>query len=162
MKLLKKISDNSKRKYNELKKKLNIKNNYIISFDMINNEKKILLKDNKKTKLIGSYNFYGIYNKDSQIWNWSNTIPEINISQIKYIEQLRLKAYVFEKNIDSSEVNLFFYQFLINDSMIIPNKYISLIIDLLLYLTDDIYMFTPVNSINNLQFIGLSKIDEIF
>jgi hypothetical protein len=61
MKLLKKISDNSKRKYNELKKKLNIKNNYIISFDTINDEKKILLKDNKKTKLIGDYNFYGIY-----------------------------------------------------------------------------------------------------
>lgn len=162
MKLLKNISENAKKKYNELKKKINIKSNYIISFDTINKEKKIVLKESKKIKLIGDFNFYGIYNKDSQIWSWSNIIPDVDFKQIKFIEELRLKSYLFEKNADSSEINLFFYQFLVNDSMIVPNKYISLIIDLLLYLTDDMYIFNPTNSINNIQFIGLKNILELY
>lgn len=162
MKLLKNISENAKKKYNELKKKINIKTNYIISFETINKEKKIVLKESKKIKLVGDFNFYGIYNKESQLWSWSNIIPEVDINQIKFIEQLRLKSYLFEKNSDSSEINLFFYQFLINDSMIVPTKYISLIVDLLLYLTDDLYIFNPTNSINNIQFIGLKNILELY
>jgi hypothetical protein len=162
MKLLKNISENAKKKYNELKKKISIKSNYIISFETINKEKKIVLKESKKIKLVGDFNFYGIYNKESQIWSWANIIPEVDMNQIKFIEQLRLKSYLFEKNSDSSEINLFFYQFLINDSMIVPNKYTSLIVDLLLYLTDDLYIFNPTNSINNIQFIGLKNILELY
>jgi hypothetical protein len=162
MKLLKNISENAKKKYNQLKKKINIKTNYIISFETINKEKKIVLKESKKVKLVGDFNFYGIYNKESQLWSWANIIPEVDINQIKVIEELRLKSYLFEKNSDSSEINLFFYQFLINDSMQVPNKYISLIIDLLLYLTDDLYIFNPTNSINNIQFIGLKNILELY
>jgi hypothetical protein len=161
MKLLEKIRKNSKDKFNKIKKKLNIKKNYTITFDKINKEPKLFLIENKKVKLVGDFKFYGIYNKDTQIWTWSNIIPDVLLSQIKYIEELRSKAYIFEKNIDSSETNVFFYQFLINDSMIIPEKYISLVVDLLLYLTDDIYIFEPTNSINNIQFIGLSKILEL-
>lgn len=161
MKLLKKISENSKKKFTQLKKKLNIETNYTITFDTINKEKKLVLKEDKKTKLIGDFNFYGIYNKDTQIWNWANIIPEVDMKQIKFIEQLRMKAYTFEKNNDSSEVNVFFYQFLTNDSMVIPSKYIGLIVDLILYLTDDLYIFNPTNSVNNVQFIGLSNILEL-
>lgn len=161
MKLLEKIRKNSKDKFNKIKKKLNIKKNYTITFDKINKEPKLFLVDKKEVKLVGDFNFYGIYNKDTQIWTWSNVIPDVLLSQIKYIENLRNKAYIFEKNQDSSETNVFFYQFLINDSMIIPEKYVSLIIDLILYLTDDIYIFEPTNSINNIQFIGLSKILEL-
>jgi hypothetical protein len=161
MKLLEKIRKNSKNKFNKIKKKLNIKKNYTITFDKINKEPKLFLIENKKVKLVGDFNFYGIYNKDTQIWSWSNVIPDVLLSQIKYIEELRSKAYIFEKNIDSSETNVFFYQFLTNDSMIIPEKYMSLIVDLLLYLTDDIFIFEPTNSIKNIQFIGLSKILEL-
>ena len=161
MKLLKKISENSKKKFTQLKKKLNIETNYTITFDTINNQKKIVLKEDKKVKLVGDFNFYGIYNKDTQIWNWANTIPDVDRKQIKFIEELRLKAYTFEKNNDSSEVNLFFYQFLINDSMIVPSKYVGLIVDLILYLSDDLYIFNPTNSVNNIQFIGLSNILEL-
>jgi hypothetical protein len=58
---------------------------------------------------------------------------------------------------------MFFYQLLSNDTMYIPNdKYFSLIIDLLLYITDDLYVFEPVNSIGNIQLIGLSKINELY
>lgn len=161
MKLLKKMSENSKKKFTQLKKKLNIETNYTITFDTINKEKKLVLKEDKKTKLIGDFNFYGIYNKDTQIWNWANIIPEVDMKQIKFIEQLRMKAYTFEKNNDSSEVNVFFYQFLTNDSMVIPSKYVGLIVDLILYLTDDLYIFNPTNSVNNVQFIGLSNILEL-
>lgn len=161
MKLLEKIRRNSKTKFDEIKDKLNIKKNYTIIFDKINNEPKLFIVEKKKIKLIGDFNFYGIYNKVTQLWTWSNIIPNVLLTQIKYIEELRSKAYIFEKNIEYSEINIFFYQFLINDSMVIPKKYISLVSDLILYLTDDIYMFDPTNSLNNVQFIGLSKILEL-
>ena len=161
MKLLEKIKKNSQIKFDEIKKKLNIKKNYTITFDKINKESKLFLIENKKIKLVGDFNFYGIYNKDTLLWMWSNIIPNVSLNQIKYIEEIRSKSYIFEKNVDSSKINIFFYQFLINDSMIIPKKYINLICELILYLTDDIFIFEPTNSINNVQFIGLSKILEL-
>lgn len=162
MKLLEKIRKNSKTKFNEIKKKINIKKNYTIIFDNINKEPKLFLIEIKKIKLIGDFHFYGIYNKNTQIWTWSNVIPDVLLNQIKYIEEIRSKAFIFEKNIDSSKTNMFFYQFLVNDSMFIPKKYISLIYDLILYLTDDIFIFEHTSSINNIQFIGLSKILELY
>jgi len=161
MKLLEKIRRNSKTKFDEIKDKLSIKKNYTIIFDKINNEPKLFIVEKKEIKIIGDFNFYGIYNKDTLLWTWSNIIPNVLLTQIKYIEELRSKAYIFEKNIEYSEINIFFYQFLINDSMVIPKKYISLVSDLILYLTDDIYIFDPTNSLNNVQFIGLSKILEL-
>jgi hypothetical protein len=161
MKLLEKIRRNSKTKFDEIKDKLSIKKNYTIIFDKINNEPKLFIVEKKEIKLIGDFNFYGIYNKDTLLWTWSNIIPNVLLTQIKYIEELRSKAYIFEKNIEHSKINIFFYQFLINDSMLIPKKYISLVTDLILYLTDDIYIFDPTNSLNNVQFIGLSKILEL-
>jgi hypothetical protein len=161
MKLLEKIRRNSKTKFDEIKDKLSIKKNYTIIFDKINNEPKLFIVEKKEIKLIGDFNFYGIYNKDTLLWTWSNIIPNVLLTQIKYIEELRSKAYIFEKNIEHSKINIFFYQFLINDSMVIPKKYISLVSDLILYLTDDIYIFDPTNSLNNVQFIGLSKILEL-
>lgn len=161
MKLLEKIKKNSKTKFDEIKKKINIKKNYTIIFDNINKEPKLFLIENKKIKLIGDFHFYGIYNKNTQMWTWSNVIPDVLLNQIKYIKEIRSKAFIFEKNIDSSKTNMFFYQFLVNDSMFIPKKYISLIYDLILYLTDDIFIFEPPHSINNVQIIGLSKILEL-
>jgi hypothetical protein len=161
MKLLEKIRKNSKDKFNKITKKLNIKKNYTITFDKINKEPKLFLVDKKEVKLVGDFNFYGIYNKDNQIWTWANVIPDVLLSQIKYIENLRSKAYIFEKNQDSSETNVFFYQFLTNDSMVIPEKYVGLITDIILYLSDDLCIFEPTNSVNNIQFIGLSKILEL-
>ena len=74
-----------------------------------------------------------------------------------------MKGYIFEKNINSSEVVMFFYQFLTNDSMFIPEeKYMGLIIDLLLYLSDDMYVFERPNSQTEIDLIGLVKINELF
>ena len=56
-----------------------------------------------------------------------------------------------------------FYQFLNNDNMFIPDeKYLGLIIDLLLYLGEDLYIFTVPNNENELQLIGLKNINEIY
>ena len=161
MNLLEKIKKNSKTKFDKIKKKLNIKKNYTIIFDNINKEPKLFLIENKKIKLIGDFHFYGIYNKNTEIWTLSNVIPDVLLNQIKYIEEIRSKSFIFEKNKDSSKTNMFFYQFLVNNSMFIPKKYISLIYDLILYLTDDIFIFEPPHSINNIQIIGLSKILEL-
>lgn len=163
MNLLKKITENSKKKFKEIKKKIDINKDYTFDFVFINKEPKILFLENKEKKLLGDFHFYGIYNNENKLWTWANAIPNTSMESIKYVEKLRLKAYVFEKMINNSQSILFFYQLLNNDSMLIPDqKYLALIIDLLLYLTDDLYIFEPSNSIGNLQIIGLCKINELY
>jgi len=163
MNLLKKISENSKKKFKEIKKKININKDYTFDFTIVNKEQKILFLENKEKKLLGDFHFYGIYNNENKLWTWANAIPNTSIDTIRYIEKLRLKSFVFEKMMNNNQSILFFYQLLNNDSMIIPDeKYLGLIIDLLLYLTDDLYIFEPLNSIGNTQIIGLSKINELY
>jgi hypothetical protein len=163
MNLLKKISENSKKKFKEIKKKININKDYTFDFTIVNKEQKMLFLDNKEKKLLGDFHFYGIYNNENKLWTWANAIPNTSIDTVRYIEQLRLKSFVFEKMINNNQSILFFYQLLNNDSMIIPDeKYLGLVIDLLLYLTDDLYIFEPLNSIGNTQIIGLSKINELY
>jgi hypothetical protein len=163
MNLLKKISENSKKKFKEIKKKININKDYTFDFTIVNKEQKILFLENKEKKLLGDFHFYGIYNNENKLWTWANSIPNTSIDTIRYIEKLRLKSFVFEKMMNNNQSILFFYQLLNNDSMIIPDeKYLGLIIDLLLYLTDDLYIFEPLNSIGNTQIIGLSKINELY
>jgi hypothetical protein len=163
MNLLKKISENSKKKFKEIKKKININKDYTFDFTIVNKEQKILFLENKEKKLLGDFHFYGIYNNENKLWTWANAIPNTSIDTVRYIEKLRLKSFVFEKMINNNQSILFFYQLLNNDSMIIPDeKYLGLVIDLLLYLTDDLYIFEPLNSIGNTQIIGLSKINELY
>jgi hypothetical protein len=163
MKILKKILENSKFKLNKLKNKINLTKKYIINVESINKNKQLVIRDkNKKIKLIGDYNYYGLYNSETQMWVWSNAIPNVNSRHVKYINEFRLKQYIFEKNIDDTETDLFFYQFLSNDSMLINNlKYLTYIIDLLMYLSDDLYVFGR-NYNDNIQIIGLKKINELF
>ena len=64
---------------------------------------------------------------------------------------------------NNSETDMFFYQFLTKDSMYIPSeKYVGFIVDLLLYLSDDLYLFQPSNSSGSIQFVGLTKINELY
>lgn len=167
MNLLKKITKNSKDKFNLIQKKININKNYIIDFKTINKEIKIVFKEtgtkNKDIKVVADYHFFGRFNTQTKIWTWANIMPNISIEIINYIDSLRLKGYIFEKNINSSEIVMFFYQFLTNNSMFIPEeKYIGLIIDLLLYLSDDMYVFERPNSPTEIDLIGLVKINELF
>jgi len=161
MNLLKKITKNSKDKFNLIQKKINIKKNYTIDFKNINKEVKILFKEKGNVKIIGDYHFFGTFNMETKIWVWANVIPGVRIDTINYIDKLRLKGYVFEKNINSSEIIMFFYQLLTNDTMFIPEqKYIGLIIDLLLYLSDDMYIFERPEGSSQIELIGLTKINE--
>ena len=161
MNLLKKITQNSKDKFKLIQKKINIKKNYTIDFEPVNKEMKIFFKDNGKVQIIGDFHFFGTFNTQTKIWTWANIIPNISLKNIKYIDDLKLKAYVFEKNINSSEILMFFYQCLTNDSMYITEqKYLGLIIDLLLYLSDDMYIFERPNPSNEIELIGLVSINE--
>ena len=162
MNLLKKITNNSRDKFNIIQKKINIKKQYNIDFEIINKEMKMIFKDKGIRKVIGDYHFFGIFNNQTKIWTWANIIPNISIDKINYINQLKLKAYIFEKNINSSEITMFFFQFLTNNSMFIPEeKYMGLIIDLLLYLSDDMYIFErPLDSVT-IEIYGLVKINEL-
>jgi hypothetical protein len=74
-----------------------------------------------------------------------------------------MKGYLFETMKNNNQSTMFFYQFLTNDSMYIPEKkYLGLICDLLLYISDDMYIFSSQNENNDLQFVGLSKINELY
>jgi hypothetical protein len=165
MKLLEKITKNSKNKFKEMQKKISINKKYKIDFKTINKERKIVFKQVEDNKIIltGDYHYFGRFNQETKIWTWANIIPSTNMEVINYINSLKLKGYIFEKNINSSEIIMFFYQFLTNDSMFIPDaKYLGLIIDLLLYLSDDMYIFEIPISPKEIDFVSLVKINELF
>jgi len=163
MNLLTKISKNSKKKFKEIQKTIDIRKNYKITFDKINNQKKIFFIENKNIKLIGDYHFYGIYNTQTKLWSWANVLPNVGIDTIKYIDELRTKGYLFEKMATNNQTTQFFYQFLTNDSFLIPDsKYLALVTDVLLYITDEMYIFEQPNNSNEIFFYGLTKISELF
>jgi hypothetical protein len=163
MNLLNKITQNSKQKYNELNKKVDLTKKYNITLQKKDNESKIVLSIKKKVVLIGDINFYGLYNPVNKIWKWGNIITDIPRDIINYIEKIRMKGYTLETMKNNNQSTMFFYQFLNNDHMFIPDeKYLGLIIDLLLYLGEDLYIFTVPNNENELQLIGLKNINEIY
>lgn len=161
--LLEKISKFSKDQFDKISKQINLKKDYIIFFEKVNKENKLILKD-KKTKelaVIADFHFFGYYDPDSKLWHWANIIDNVNRDQIKFIEKIRAKAYLIERSINS-EIDMFFYQFLSNDVYkISDNKQLSLITDLLIYLSEDYTIFSPFNSMGHMEFIGLSKVNEL-
>jgi hypothetical protein len=103
------------------------------------------------------------YRSANKIWKWGNIITDIPRDIINYIEKIRMKGYTLETMKNNNQTTMFFYQFLNNDHMFIPDeKYLGLIIDLLLYLGEDLYIFTVPNNENELQLIGLKNINEIY
>ena len=163
MNLLKKLSTNSEKKFNEIKKKIDINKDYTIKFKNINKDLKIIFVKDDEDILIGDFHFFGLYNPDTKIWKWANILSGISYQVMNYIDTLRLKSYIFEKKMNNSETDMFFYQFLTKDSMYIPSeKYVGFIVDLLLYLSDDLYLFQPSNSSGSIQFVGLTKINELY
>jgi len=156
--ILNKITIYNNNKNIEINKKIDIKKNYNINFD----EKRkniIIISDDKNKKLVGNYIFFGIYQPDTKLWIWSSSIPGVNKNQIKFINDLRNKKFIFENddNIDT----IFIYQLLSNDVIYIDNKNMfNLINKTLNFLVDGIFVFNPINNTNNIQFIGLTNIIE--
>ena len=55
---------------------------------------------------------------------------------------------------------MLYHQVLTQDSIMLDEDEISLVQDLILYLSSDLYFVNSVNTSNNLQLIYLSKITE--
>lgn len=162
MSLIEKISKYSKEQFIKISKQINLKKDYKISFKKINNNDELIINEDKKMIASCSYHFFGYYDKKTKIWHWANITPGISKSRIKYINELKAKAYLIEKNINS-EIDLFFYQFLSNDYFkIVNDKQLALITDLLIWLSNDYHIFKPIDKNDNIEFIGLSKINQLY
>jgi len=157
MKLLNKIIINNNEKHKYINKIIDKKKNYLLKFIDNNKKKLIALFFNNKLILSGEYTFYGIYQTSNKLWIWASIIPGVSKTNIDKINKIKKMNYLFE----GDDELLFYYQLLTNDSLYIENeKYLDLINNLLLYLSNDIYYFNPINSINNMQFITLTNIRD--
>jgi hypothetical protein len=159
MSIINKIIKNKETKSKEIKKLLDPKKKFTIDFDKKKvTDTQIKILDNKKVLLVGDYHFFGIYQTTTKLWIWASSIPGVSKSQIKYISSLKRFNYLFENN-NSDKIN-FYYQLLTQDIVYIDNnQQLEWIIDLILYLSNDLWCFTPMIDIN-MQFITLSKINE--
>ena len=157
MSILKKINDYDKKKSNEIKKILNIKNNFNINFD---ESKLIMYLNNNTNKLIGgNYFFFGIYQPNTKLWIWASSIPGVNKNQILKIKELKNKSYLFENN--NNKDIMFIYQLLNNDIILLEDTTkFKLINKVLLFLSDSILILNPINKSGNIQFIALNNIIE--
>ena len=170
--IIKYNNDNDKKDYiSKIIKYNNDKKNYISNIVNLKKKHKInfnrkkdnnllleLYNDNKKI-LVGTYNFYGIYQISTKLWIWATSIPGINKKYIDIINKIKSYNYLFESS-NNKRMN-FYYQLLTQDIIYITdNKLLNWINELLLYISQDITYFNPTNSDNNIQFIGLSKIIE--
>jgi hypothetical protein len=159
-KILDKIKEKNKNKDSVLKK-LDPKKKYKIGFYKNGNSKLMGIYSDKNLLIGGTYNFYGIYQPNTKLWIWASSIPGVDIRTIKYINHIKSFDHLFEK--DSNPINNFYYQLLTQDVLYIDNeKMIDHINQLLLYLSNDLYYFNPINSDMNVQFLTLSKIKEKF
>jgi hypothetical protein len=157
--LLNKIQIINNDKKNKITKILNIKNNYRIDFFKNGKNKFMGLYDNNNLILAGNYNFYGIYQPYTKVWIWASSIPGIDKDQIIKINKLKLLNYKFESYIHPKL--LFYYQLLTRDMLLINNeKMLEWINELLIYITDDLYYFNPINTDGNIQFLTLTNIKE--
>ena len=151
----------NKEKINYISQLINLKKKYKIKFIKYKNYKLLGLYDNNNKLLIGKYNFYGIYQKSNNLWIWASSIPGVEKYHIDNINKIRSFDYIFESS-DDPKIN-FYYQLLTQDILYINNiKYLDWINQLLIYLSNDLYCFTPINKDGNIEFISLYKIKEQF
>lgn len=159
MKILNKIKKFNDNKNNEIIKYLNPKKIYNIDFLKKGSTNQMIINDTKNKILVGNYNFYGIYQPNTKLWIWATSIPGIDLKYNKNIKYIKSFSHLFEANNDVK--NNFYYQLLTQDVLQLSDeKMIKWINELILYLSDDMYIFNPVNSESNIQFITLSKIKE--
>jgi hypothetical protein len=160
MKLLDKIKQFNEKKNKEITKLLSSSKKYRIDF-LKNKKHQMGIFDDKKLVLSGNYDFYGIYQPYTNLWIWASSIPGVDKKHIKNIQKIKASNYLFEE--DSDPKISFYYQLLTQDVILITNeKMISWINELLLYLSNDLFYFNPINSDQNIQFITLSNVKEKF
>jgi hypothetical protein len=161
MKLLDKIKQFNQKKNKEITKLLSSNKKYKIDFLKNGKNNRLGIYDDKKLIITGNYNFYGIYQPYTNLWIWASSIPGVDKKHIKNIKKIKASDYLFEEDTDPKIS--FFYQILTQDVILITNeKMISWINELLLYLSNDLFYFNPINSDQNIQFITLTNIKEKF
>ena len=160
MKITEKISKFIDKKNKVILKLLDNKKNYRIDFDKNGENKTVIIFDKKKMIINGEYNFYGIYQPNTKLWIWASSIPGVDIKHINNINKIKKMDYLFESSVNINKIN-FYYQLLTQDTLYITdNKMLDWINELILYLSNDIFYFNPINSDGNVQFITLTKIKE--
>ena len=130
-----------------------------LSYNIKFKDNDLCLYLNDKLIIAGEYNFYGIYQQNTNLWIWATSIPGVNKKHLKNIKKIKKMDYLFEnsKNIKDN----FFYQLLTQDVIFIKNEnLLEWINELLLYLSNNIFYFNPVNSDNNIQILSLINIKE--
>jgi hypothetical protein len=143
----------------EIAKILNPKENYALDFIKQGTKHLLGLFKNNKKIIVGDYNFYGIYQQNTKLWIWASSIPGVDLKHIKHIQKIKQFSHLFESDNDK-KLN-FYFQLLSQDVLFIPNEeMLEWINDLILYLSEDVYIFNPVNSEDNIQFISLSNIKQ--
>ena len=148
-------------KYKLIKNLLNIDEHYKIDFFTEKNDRLLKLSNKNKIILTGHYNFFGIYKPSVGLWIWASSIPGVYKKIITTINKLKSFNYLFELG-DDDKTN-FYYQFLTQDILMIKNEtQLQWINELLLYLTDNMFYFNPINSESNIQFLTLIDIKEKF
>ena len=154
MKIFDKIKNNKNQKHKEINKILNIKKNYNINFE----KDVVIITDENKNKIITSeYIFFGVYQPSTKLWIWSSSIPGVNKKQIELVNNIRNKSFIFEN--DNDKNILLYHQLLTNDVLNLnDNESLEKINDVLMYLSDSLVILTPLNSLGNLQYVGLTKI----
>ena len=161
MNLLNKIKHINNKKYKKMGKYLSNKKSYYLDFLKKGSNSQLRINENNKQLMIGDYNFYGIYQPSTKLWIWASSIPGINNKYIDNIIFLKSFSHLFKAN-DDIKYN-FYYQLLTQDTILIQNDNMLLWInELILYLSDDLYIFNPKNSESNIQFITLKNIKELF
>jgi len=106
------------------------------------------------------YNFWGII-KPNNILIWANSIPlSFKKFQKNTINMLKKKS-IFKEAYEKTNIkDLYFYFTILDNNMsLIPNDdYIEKINKMILYLNEDLFIFNPINSKNNIQLITIKKI----
>ena len=159
MKILDKIKNINDIKNSNIDKYLKPNKKYNLEFLKNNSTKQISVNEDLKKILVGDFNFYGIYQPYTKLWIWATSIPGVDLKYSKNIKKLKSFSHLFESSNDV-KIN-FYYQLLTQDVLLLTDdKMTKWINELILYLSDDLYMFNPVNSETNIQFISLTNIKE--
>jgi hypothetical protein len=157
--ILAKIKNINNDKMENIKKIMDQKKKYKIDFFKSGKNKMIGIFDNKKMILAGDYNFYGIFQPSTNLWIWASSIPGVDKNHIKNIQKIKSFSHLFDSDTDPK--NNFYFQLLTQDVLYIQHeKMLEWINELILYLSDDIYYFNPINSDQNIQFLTLANIKE--
>lgn len=151
-KINKEIKNNAKKKFNSLKKQLDPKIEYNLKINKDN--KTVTLFNNDVGVITGEFNFYGVI-KPNGIFLWSYMISGVDKRFLPHIDRVKSLSHLFEKFEDKD--SMLYHTFLTQDSIYLNDEERIKILELLLYLGEDMYFFVQPNLSGNLQLIYLTN-----